>query len=190
MLHVFGTVPTRNGPRCSRWGPAWSWATTWRPGGFPKWGVIDRDRSVTARQAPLCRDDVSGRVSEITSPILALHGTADGAAALDGALAAAVDHRGVVTSWRSTVEPCCEHDVPGRGERRAAWVPGDGRLILAGRSAEAKPADQPAERPDPGRLAWAGLLGGAGIRHGIRARSGRRDRVSVRGHRCRCRCRS
>lgn len=45
------------------------------------------------------RDDISGRIGEITCPILAVHGTADQAIAIDRAeapAAAAIDHSGIV----------------------------------------------------------------------------------------------
>ncbi len=70
-------------------------AATW----IPKWEAIDREQLVTAGRALLGRDDVSGRVGEISCPILAVHGTADEAIAIDRAhalAAAANDHRGVV----------------------------------------------------------------------------------------------
>jgi pimeloyl-ACP methyl ester carboxylesterase len=66
---------------------------------IPKWDAIDREQLVTAGRALLGRDDISDRVPEITCPILAVHGTADEAIAVDRAKALAADapdHRGVV----------------------------------------------------------------------------------------------
>lgn len=66
---------------------------------IPKWTVLDRTQLTLAGGALLERDDVSGRVSEIGCPILAVHGTADQAIAIDRAealAAAASDHRGIV----------------------------------------------------------------------------------------------
>lgn len=66
---------------------------------IPKWDAIDRDQLTTAGRALLGRDDISDRVAEITCPILAVHGSADEAIAVDRAralAAAAPDHRGVV----------------------------------------------------------------------------------------------
>jgi pimeloyl-ACP methyl ester carboxylesterase len=66
---------------------------------IPKWEAMDRDQLLTAGGALLGRDDISGRVGEISCPILAIHGTADVAIAIDRARSlagAADDHRGIV----------------------------------------------------------------------------------------------
>ncbi len=66
---------------------------------IPIWSDLDREQLVFAGGALLDRDDISGRVAEITCPILAIHGTADQAITLDRAQAladAAPDHRGIV----------------------------------------------------------------------------------------------
>lgn len=70
-------------------------AATW----IPIWSDLDRAQLALAGGALLDRDDISGRGAEITCPILAIHGTADQAIALDRAQAladAAPDHRGIV----------------------------------------------------------------------------------------------
>lgn len=70
-------------------------AATW----IPKWAEIEPGQLALAGGALLERDDVSGRIGEITCPILAVHGTADQAIAMDRAealAASAVDHRGIV----------------------------------------------------------------------------------------------
>lgn len=67
---------------------------------IPKWRQIDPQQELLSGGALLDRDDISDRISEIACPILAIHGTADAAIALDRAerLAAdAQDHRGIVT---------------------------------------------------------------------------------------------
>ncbi len=66
---------------------------------IPKWTALDSGQLALAGGALLGRDDVSGRVGEITCPILAVHGTADQAISIDRAEAlaeSAVDHRGIV----------------------------------------------------------------------------------------------
>lgn len=66
---------------------------------IPKWTALDRGQLALAGEALLGRDDVSGRVGEITCPILAFHGTADQAISIDRAealAASASNHRGIV----------------------------------------------------------------------------------------------
>ena len=66
---------------------------------IPKWTALDGGQLTLAGGALLGRDDVSGRVGEITCPILAVHGTADQAISIDRAEAlasSAADHRGIV----------------------------------------------------------------------------------------------
>lgn len=66
---------------------------------IPKWAGIEPAQLTLAGGALLERDDVSGRIGEIACPILAIHGTADQAIAIDRAealAASAADHRGIV----------------------------------------------------------------------------------------------
>jgi 3-oxoadipate enol-lactonase len=66
---------------------------------IPRWMAIERAQLVAAGEALLGRDDVSGRVGEITCPMLTVHGTADQAISIARAellAASAVDHRGIV----------------------------------------------------------------------------------------------
>lgn len=66
---------------------------------IPKWMAIDSDQLVLAGGALLGRDDVSGRVGEISCPILGVHGTDDQAIAIERAealAASSTDHRGIV----------------------------------------------------------------------------------------------
>jgi 3-oxoadipate enol-lactonase len=66
---------------------------------IPKWETLDRDGIGNALEALLERDDLSGRLGEISCPTLVVHGTADQAIAIERAealCAALSDCRGLV----------------------------------------------------------------------------------------------
>jgi pimeloyl-ACP methyl ester carboxylesterase len=92
-------------------------AATW----IPKWEAIERDQLVTAGRALLERDDISNRIEEIACPMLAVHGTADQAIALDRARAladAAPDHRGLVEVEGAAHAPNMTNPEPVNGALR------------------------------------------------------------------------
>jgi pimeloyl-ACP methyl ester carboxylesterase len=70
-------------------------ATEW----IPRWQTLDRAQLVTAGAALLERDDISGRLGEITCPVLIVHGTDDQAISVERAEAVCAgvpDCRGVI----------------------------------------------------------------------------------------------
>jgi len=64
---------------------------------FAKWDAVDVERATFAFRCLLDRDDITGRLGEISCPTLILHGTADAAIAMERAEAVQAGIGGVAT---------------------------------------------------------------------------------------------
>ncbi len=82
---------------------------------IPVWDALDREQLVLAGGALLGRDDVTGRLGEISCPVLGIHGTADQAIDISEGVATVAgvsDGRGVVPIEGAAHAPNMTHPAP------------------------------------------------------------------------------